>query len=43
VTSVSTTHAILHEDLGLEKKSARWVLNLLLDEQKQQHVEVCPE
>ncbi len=34
VTSVLTTHAILHEDLGFEKKSARWVLNLLLDEQK---------
>jgi histone-lysine N-methyltransferase SETMAR len=42
-TSVSTIHAVLHDDLGLEKKSARWVPKLLNDEQKKQHVEVCSE
>ncbi len=42
-TSVSTIHAVLHDDLGLEKKSARWVPKLLNDEQKQQRVEVCSE
>jgi hypothetical protein len=42
-TSVSTIHAVLHDDLGLEKKSARWVPKLLNDNQKQQRVEVCSE
>jgi hypothetical protein len=42
-TSVSTIHAVLHDNLGLEKKSARWVPKLLNDEQKQQRVEVCLE
>ncbi len=42
-TSVSMIHAMLQDDFGLEKKSARWVLKLLNDEQKQQHVEVCSE
>ncbi len=41
--SVSTIHAVLHDDLGLEKKSARWVPKLLNDDQKQQHVKVCSE
>ncbi len=41
--SVSTIHAVLHDDLGLEKKSARWVAKLLNEEQKQQRVEVCSE
>jgi hypothetical protein len=42
-TSVSTIHAVLHDDLGLEKKSVRWVTKLLNDEQKQQRVKVCSE
>ncbi len=33
--SGSTIRAMLHDDLGLEKKSARWVPKLLNDEQKQ--------
>jgi hypothetical protein len=37
-TSVSTIHTTLHDDLGLEKKSARWVPKLLNDVQKQQRV-----
>jgi hypothetical protein len=32
--SISTIHAVLHEDLGLEKKSARWVPKLLNDIQE---------
>jgi hypothetical protein len=32
--SVYTIHSILHKDLGLENKSARWVPKLLSDEQK---------
>ena len=32
--SKSTIHAILHDDLGLSKESARWVPKLLSDEQK---------
>jgi histone-lysine N-methyltransferase SETMAR len=42
-TSVSMIHAVLHDDLGLEKKSARWVPKLLNDDQKHQRVEVCSE
>jgi hypothetical protein len=33
--SGSTIRTMLHDDLGLEKKSARWVPKLLNDEQKQ--------
>jgi hypothetical protein len=33
-TSISMIHAVLHDDLGLEKKSARWVPKLLNDDQK---------
>ncbi len=40
---MGTIHRILHEDLGLEKKSARWVPNLLSQDQKDQHVENCSE
>jgi histone-lysine N-methyltransferase SETMAR len=36
--SVYTIHGILHKDLGLEKKSARWVPKLLSDEQKEERV-----
>ncbi len=35
---ISMIHTMLHDDLGLEKKSARWVPKLLNDEQKQQSV-----
>jgi histone-lysine N-methyltransferase SETMAR len=38
---VGTIHCVLHEDLGLEKKSARWVPKLLSQEQKIQRVEDC--
>ncbi len=34
--SVYTIHSILHKDLGLEKKSVRWVPNLLSVEQKEE-------
>jgi hypothetical protein len=40
--SFSTIHTVLHEDLGLEKKSARWVPKILIDDQKQP-VGVCSE
>ena len=36
--SVGTVHTILHEDLGLSKKSARWVPRLLSMEQKAERV-----
>jgi hypothetical protein len=38
-TSVGTIFAILHEDLGLVKKSARWVPKLLSQEQMDRTVE----
>ncbi len=34
---------ILHQDLGPEKKSARWVPKLLNYEQKQERVQVCSD
>jgi hypothetical protein len=34
---------ILHQDLGLEKKSARWVPKLLSEEQKQERIRVCSD
>ncbi len=37
------SHSVLHDNLGLEKKSARWVPRLLNDKQKQQRVEICSE
>ena len=39
--SVGTVHKILHEDLGLSKKSAGWVPRLLSMEQKAQCVCYC--
>lgn len=39
--SLRTMHKILHEDLGLSKKSARWVPRLLTDDQKEERVRVC--
>jgi histone-lysine N-methyltransferase SETMAR len=39
--SVYTVHSILHKDLGLEKKSARWVPKLLSSEQKEERVRTC--
>ena len=33
-----TIHRILHDDLGLVKKSARWVPKLLSQEQKEERV-----
>jgi Transposase (partial DDE domain) len=41
--SVDTIHRILHQDLGLEKKSARWVPKLLSEAQKQERVRVCSD
>jgi hypothetical protein len=39
--SVYIIHSILHKDLGLEKKSARWVPKLLSVEQKEERVRTC--
>jgi hypothetical protein len=39
--SVYTIQSILHKDLGLEKKSARWVPKLLSVEQKEERVRTC--
>ena len=41
--STQTIHRILHEDLGLSKKSARWVPKLLSKEQKEERVRVCKD
>ena len=41
--SAGTIHSILHNDLGLSKKSARWVPKLLDDDQKQERVRVCQD
>jgi orotate phosphoribosyltransferase-like protein len=35
-----TAFNIVHDDLGLSKKSARWVLKLLSDDQKEERVRV---
>ena len=34
-------HKVLHEELGLSKKSARWVPKLFPQEQTQERVRVC--
>ncbi len=39
--SVYTVHSILYKDLGLEKKSARWVPKLLSADQKEERVRTC--
>jgi hypothetical protein len=39
--SVYTIHSVLHKDLGLEKKSTRWVPKLLSDEQKEERIRTC--
>jgi len=39
--SKDTIHKILTEDLGLSKKSARWVAKLLSEKQKQERVQLC--
>jgi uncharacterized ferritin-like protein (DUF455 family) len=36
-------HSILRDDLGLVKKSARWVPKLLNEDQKQESVRTCKE
>jgi len=41
--STGTIFNILHDDLGLSKKSARWVPKLLSEEQKQERVRTCEE
>ena len=41
--SIDTIFHILHDDLGLVKKSARWVPKLLNDEQKEERVRTCTE
>ena len=41
--STMTIHRILKDDLGLVKKSARWVPKLLSDAQKKARVERCEE
>jgi [histone H3]-lysine36 N-dimethyltransferase SETMAR len=42
-TSYGTIRRILKEELGLTKKSARWVPKLLSEEQKQQRVDRCQD
>ena len=39
--SNDTIHKILHDELGLSKKSARWVPKLPSQEQKERRVELC--
>ena len=39
--SEKTIHTILHKDLGLVKKSARWVPKLLSEEQKKDRMQTC--
>jgi hypothetical protein len=39
--SVYTIHSILHKDLGLEKKSSRWLPKLLSDELKEERIRTC--
>jgi histone-lysine N-methyltransferase SETMAR len=41
--SIGTIYSILHKDLGLTKKSARWVPKLLTKEQKQERVRISQE
>ena len=41
--SVTTIHCILTKDLGLVKKSARWIPKILSDDQKKARVERCDE
>jgi histone-lysine N-methyltransferase SETMAR len=41
--STQVIFSILHDDLGLVKKSARWVPKLLSNEQKQELVRLCEE
>ncbi len=41
--SEKTIFNILHQDIGLEKKSARWVPKLLIEEQKQERIRVCSD
>ena len=41
--SVNTIHRILTKDLGLIKKSARWVPKFLSADQKKERVERCDE
>ena len=41
--SVTTIHRILTKDLGLVKKSARWIPKILSDDQKKARVERCDE
>ncbi len=39
--SKGTTHKLLHKDLNMSKKSAKWVPHLLTDQQKQRRVMMC--
>jgi hypothetical protein len=41
--SIGTIYNILHKDLGLTKKSARWVPKLLTKEQKQERLRISQE
>jgi histone-lysine N-methyltransferase SETMAR len=36
-------HNILHQELGLVKKSARWVPKLLSEDHKKERVRICTE
>ncbi len=39
--SYGTMHNILHDELGLVKKLARWVPKLLSEEQKKEQIRIC--
>jgi hypothetical protein len=41
--SYGNMHNIHHDNLGLVKKSARWVPKLLSEDQKKEHVKMCKE
>jgi histone-lysine N-methyltransferase SETMAR len=41
--SYGTMHNILHKELGLVKKSARWVPKLLSEDQKKERVRICTD
>jgi histone-lysine N-methyltransferase SETMAR len=41
--SYGTMHNILHQELGLVKKSARWLPKLLSEDQKKERVRICAE
>jgi len=39
----TTIYRIVSDDLGMKKVSARWVPRMLMDELKQNHVNICTD